>query len=217
MAVEGASSIAVAVVDCVAVAEKAQRGYAIDLAVIAAHRLGEPTERPGTEPAEDHSGLMGLAQHRVDPMRPPDAEQADQAATADIDHVLRQEVRADVRHTPLPSEEADVRWSGPVPEGVVEPHHVVVSIAARGGQEADARISRPREAEDVVVEKRVSRLLGEASTAESNNLSRRLHDSTPVPVRVCRGIVGAARRSMLGPMSKDRLGAIDRRSKSVAR
>src|SRR6185312_13443215 len=99
-----------AAVDGIAVAEKSHRAHPIDLAVIAAHRFGEPTKRPGPNPAQRHYGLMRLPQNRIDPMRPPDAKQADQAPTADIDHVLRQELRADVRHTPLPSEEADVRW-----------------------------------------------------------------------------------------------------------
>ena len=78
------------------------------------------------------------------PVRPPDAEQADQAAAADVDQVLRQQVRADVRHAPLAAEEADVRGPRPVAEGVVEADHVVVGVAAGGGQEADARLSASR-------------------------------------------------------------------------
>ena len=44
----------------------------------------------------------------------------------------------------LPPEEADVRGPGAIAEGVVEADDVVVRVAARGRQEADARIRASR-------------------------------------------------------------------------
>ena len=66
------------------------------LAVVAADRLGEPAQRAGAEAAEDDARLPGLAQDLVDAVRAPDAEQAQEAAAADVDQVLGEQVRADV-------------------------------------------------------------------------------------------------------------------------
>jgi hypothetical protein len=92
-------------------------------------------------------------------MGAPDAEEGDDAPAADVDQVLGEQVRADVRHPALATEEADVGGTGPVAEGVVEPHDVVVGVAARRGQEAHAGVRAPGEAEHVVVEQGVPGLL----------------------------------------------------------
>ena len=80
------------VVDAVAERQQAQALDPPRRAVEAGHRLGEPAERAGREAAEDDPRFPGLAQDLVDPVRPPDAEQADHAAAADVDQVLGEEV-----------------------------------------------------------------------------------------------------------------------------
>ena len=94
--------------DAVAERQQAQALHPARRAVEAGHRLGEPAERPGGEAAEDDAPLPGLAQDRVDPVRPPDAEQADDAAAADVDQVLGEQVRAQVLGALLAAEERDV-------------------------------------------------------------------------------------------------------------
>src|SRR6202000_215692 len=78
------------------------------LPVEAGHRLGEPAERARREAAEDDPRFPALAQDLVDPVRFPDAEQADDAATADVDQVLREQVVTDVGGALLAAEEGDV-------------------------------------------------------------------------------------------------------------
>ena len=57
----------------------------------------EPRAQPG-----QHGALLPAgAQHLVEAVRAPDAEQADQAAAADVDEVLAEQVRADVAHAAL--------------------------------------------------------------------------------------------------------------------
>src|SRR5581483_9666889 len=147
MAVKGDAALTVAVVNRVRVAEEGEAGDPVDLALVAAHRLGEPAERARTQAAEDDARVIGLAQDRVDPVRPPDGQQADQAATAHIDHVLGEQVSADVADAPLAAEETEVRWLGSVAEGVVKADDVVVSVPAGCRQEADLREGAARQAE----------------------------------------------------------------------
>ena len=132
-----------------AVAER-QQAHPVEpprVAVEAGHRLGEPAQRPGGEAAEDHPGLPALAEDLVDPVGPPDPEQADDAAAADVDQVLGEQVAAQVLRALLTAEEGDVAGLAAVGgEGPVEADDVVVGVAAGRGEEADARplgLSRP--------------------------------------------------------------------------
>ena len=163
------------VVDAVAEREQAEPLDPLRRAVEPGHRFREPAQRAGREPAEDDPGFPGFAQDRVDAMRAPDAEQADHAAAADVDQVLREEVAANVLRTLLAPEQRDVAGLAAVGrEGAVEADDVVVGVAAGRGQEADARPLRAPEAEHVVVEQRVSRLHREAAAAEGDDLSQRI-------------------------------------------
>ena len=165
------------VVDAVAERQQPEAAQPFRLPVEAAHRLGEPAERAGREAAEDHPRFPGLAQDRVDPVRAPDAEQADDAAAADVDQVLGEEVAAQVARALLAAEERDVAGLAAVGgEGAVEADDVVVGVAAGRGQEADPRPLGPGQAEHVVVEQGVARLHREAAAAEGDDLTGcRLH------------------------------------------
>ena len=133
------------VVDAVAERQQPQALDPARLAVEAGYRLGEPAQRPCREPAEDDAGIPGLAQDLVDPMRPPDPEQADHAAAADVDQVLGEEVATQVGGALLAAEEGDVAGLAAIGrEGAVEADDVVVGVAAGRGQEADARTLAPR-------------------------------------------------------------------------
>ena len=104
----------------------------------------EPAERAGREAAEDDARLPGFAQDRVDPVRPPDPEQADHAAAADVDQVLGEQVLAQVLGPLLAAEEGDVAGLAAIGrEGAVEADDVVVGVAAGRGQEADPRPLAP--------------------------------------------------------------------------
>ena len=78
--------------DAVAERQQAEPLEPLRRAVEAGHRLGEPAERAGREAAEDDARFPGFAQDLVDPVRPPDPEQADHAAAADVDQVLGEQV-----------------------------------------------------------------------------------------------------------------------------
>ena len=54
-----------------------------------------------------------LAQRDVDPVRPPRSEQRDQAAAADVDQVLREQMRARIADASLAPEQRDVRGLAP--------------------------------------------------------------------------------------------------------
>src|SRR4029077_16013563 len=106
-----------------------------------------------------------------------DPEQADDAAAADVDQVLGEQVAAQILGPLLAAEEGDVAGLAAMGgEGPVEADDVMVGVAAGGGQEADPRPLGPGQAEHVVVEQRVPRLPREAAAAEGDYLAgHRLH------------------------------------------
>ena len=57
-----------------------------------------PAQRAGRHPAEDDAGLPRLAEDLVEAVHPPDREQVGDAAAADPDDVLREQVRPHVGH-----------------------------------------------------------------------------------------------------------------------
>ena len=141
------------------------------------HRFLEPAERAGREAAEDDPRFPRLAQDRVDPVGPPDPEQADDAAAANVDQILGEKMAPQVPRPLLAAEERDVAGLAAVGgEGAVEADDVVVGVAAGRGQEADARPLGPRQRQHVVVEERVAGLHRETAAAEGDYLPRcRLH------------------------------------------
>ena len=73
-------------------------------------------------------------------MRLPDREQVDQAAAADVDQVLGEEVVAQLHRPPAEAEEGDVGGlAGPLAEGGVEAADLLRGVAAGGRQDADPR------------------------------------------------------------------------------
>ena len=162
-----------------AVAER-QQPHSLDSlrgAVEAADRFGEPAERAGGEAAEDDAGFPGFAQDLVDAVRPPNPEQADHAAAADVDQVLGEQVVAQVLRPLLAAKEGDMaRLAAVGGKGAVEADDVMVGIAACRGQEADPRPLAVAEAQHVIVQQRIARLHREAAAAEGHDLaSRSLH------------------------------------------
>src|SRR4029453_16094570 len=108
----------------------------------------------------------------VDAVRPPDSQQAEDAAAADVDQILGEQVRAQVAGALLAPEERDVAGLAAVgAEGAVEADHVVVGVTARRRQEADARPWRLAEPQHVVVEQGIARLHRETATAEGDDLA----------------------------------------------
>jgi hypothetical protein len=115
-------------------------------AVEGRHRLREPAQRAGAQPAEHHTAPPRLGQRHVDAVRAPGAEQADDRSAADVHEVLLEQVLARVagRRGAIASEEREVAGlAAEGREGPVEAHHVVVGVARGGGHEAHARSLDP--------------------------------------------------------------------------
>ncbi len=86
-----------------------QEAHALDplgRVVVGGDRVAEPAERASRKAAQDDARLPCLAHDLVDPVCLPHAEQADEAAAADVDQVLREEVLADARDRAVAAEEA---------------------------------------------------------------------------------------------------------------
>ena len=164
-----------------------------DVAVVAGHRLGEPAQRAGAQPAEHDARLPRLAQRDVEPVRAQHAHQADHAAAADVDQVLLEQVRAHVVGAAVAAEQRDVRRLAAARREVpVEADDVVVGVAGRGREEAHLRPVAPGrrgQPEHVVVEQRVPRLHREPAAAEGDDLAWARHgakrtDSSPHRARI---------------------------------
>ena len=153
-------------------------------AVEAGDRFLEPAERAGGEAAEDDAGFPCFAQDLVDAVGPPDAEQADHAAAADVDQVLGQQVGTQVLGPLLAAEERDVAGLAALAgEGAVEADDVVVGVAAGRGQEADLGPFAAAEAEHVLVEQGIARLHREPPTSERDDLTKScLHAQMLLPL-----------------------------------
>ena len=148
-------------------------------AVVARHRLGEPAERAGAEPAQHDAGLPRLAQRDVEPVGAQHAHQADHAAAADVDEVLLEQVRAHVVGPAVAPEQRDVRGLAAARREVaVEADDVVVGVAGRRGEEADLRPVAARrrcQPEHVVVQERVPGFHREPAATEGDDLAWARH------------------------------------------
>ena len=135
-----APALLVAVVDAVAPRQQPQAADPAHLAVEGGHALGVPAERAGAEAAEDHAAAPRLGEDRVEAVGAPGAEHADDAAAADVDQVLGEQVLAQVGGAVVAAEQRDVRrLADAAGEGPVEADDVVVGVTARGREEADPR------------------------------------------------------------------------------
>ncbi len=73
-------------------------------------------------------------------MRLPDRQQVDEAATADVDQILFEQVVAQRDRPPAEPEQREVRGvTGPLAEGGVEVGDLLGGVASRGRQDADLR------------------------------------------------------------------------------
>jgi hypothetical protein len=159
-----------------------QEPHALDRArraVVAGHRLLEPAQRAGAQAAQHDAGLPRLAQRDVEAVRAQHAHQADDAAAADVDQILVEQVRAHVVGAAVAPEQRHVRrLAAARREVAVEADDVVVGVARRGREEADLRPLAPGrrgQPEHVVVEERVARLHREAAATEGDDLARARH------------------------------------------
>jgi hypothetical protein len=120
--------------------------------------------------------VPGLAQDLVDAMGTPDADQAADAAAADVDQVLREQVLAGLARCALAPEQRQVRrLAARRREVPVEADDVVVGVAARAWQEAHPRALAPGELEHELVQEWVAGLHREAPAAEGDDLSQSVH------------------------------------------
>jgi len=78
----------------------------------------EPADHPRAPTAQERAALPGLAEHVVEPVSPPNGEHVGRIATPDIDHVLAQNVRAQVLSRP--GVEDDMARFRAMGEGLVE-------------------------------------------------------------------------------------------------
>ena len=162
------------VVDAVGVGQEAQTAHPAWSSVEGAEGLVEPAQRAGRGAAQDDAPPPGLAQDLVQPVRVPGAEHAHHVSAAHVDEVLREqvgrEVVLDAAGALVAPEERDVAGLAGGREAAVEAHDVVVGVAGRRRQEADARAAGFGEREHVVVEQRMLALHREASAAKGDDL-----------------------------------------------
>ena len=115
----------------------------------------EPAVHPRARPAQHDALLPRLAQDDVEPVRPPDRQQARRVAAADVDDVLREHERAQVGDGAL--EQPEVRRLAVVVgrEHAEEVRDVLRRVAARGSDEADPRPLAPCQREHERIQPRV--------------------------------------------------------------
>ena len=99
---------------------------------------------PALSPQSTTPRRQASARIVVEPVRAPRAEQADDAAAADVDQVLLEQVRLEVAldraRAAVAAEQRDVaRLAARGRERAVEAHDVVVGVARRRRDEADPR------------------------------------------------------------------------------
>ena len=127
-----------------------------DRAQVRPERIGGPADvpadRPGTHAGQHDAGLPCLSHHLVNAVQPPHRQQSSDAAAEHPDHVLSQEVFADVldvRH----QEELQVRGvEAAQVSGVVEVGDAPRSITRSGVQQTHLRCAtrHPRQVDGVV-------------------------------------------------------------------
>jgi hypothetical protein len=126
-------------------------------AVALRHARREPAHRAGADAAQHDPALPRLPQDGVDAVRSPDREQVEQRAATRVDHVLAEQQHAQVDGLRAEAEERKVGGlTGEVVVGAVEALDLLLGIAARRGQEADARVGPFRHLEHVAVESGVA-------------------------------------------------------------
>ena len=151
-----------------------------DVAVVARHRLGEPAQRAGAQPAQHDAGLPRLAQGDVEPVRAQHAHQADHAAAADVHEVLLEQVRRARRRSRSragTARRARTRSGSPGSAGRSgrcsgRRRPEAVGRKQTFGRSRPAAAARP---EHVVVEQRVPGLHGEPAAAEGDDLAWTRH------------------------------------------
>ena len=162
------------VVHAVRVWQQAQPGDPLRRAVEGRHRLAEPAQRSRAQAAQHDAAPPALAQHLVEPVRAPDAHQRHDAAAADVDEVLVEQVLGEVAAQPgalVAAKQRDVRrLAAAGREGAVEAHDVVVGVARRRRQEADLRMLDAGARQHVLVEQAVARLHRESASPERDDL-----------------------------------------------
>ena len=105
----------------------------------------EPAHRPGALAGEDDPLAPGEAEQGAEVVRLPDREQVDEAAAADVDEVLGEQVVAERDRAAAEPEEREVGGlAGALAEDRVEAADLIGGVAARGRQDADLAAGRRR-------------------------------------------------------------------------
>jgi len=132
-------------------------------------------------------------------VRLPDREQVEQAAAADVDQVLGEQVVAQLHRAPAEPKEGDVaRLAGSLAEGGVEAADLLGGVAARGGQEADPRplaAALTGQPQEQLADRAIGRPRGEVVAAEGEDPAH-LHQALAGVERASgSGATGTAPRS----------------------
>ena len=111
-----------------------------------------------------------------DVVRLPDRQQVDQAAAADVDQVLGEQVVAQRHRPPAEPEEREVGGlAGALAEGGVEAADLLGGVAAGGRQDADPRplaAALGRQPQQQLADRPVGRARGEVVAAEGEDAAR---------------------------------------------
>jgi hypothetical protein len=134
----------------------------------------EPAHRPGALAGEDDPLSPGEAEDRLELVRLPNREEIDEAAAADVDQVLLEEMVAELHRAPAEPEEGDVGGlAGALAEGGVEAADQIRRVAARGREDADPRpAARPlgRQSQDQLADRPVRGARAEVVATEGEYL-----------------------------------------------
>jgi hypothetical protein len=127
----------------------------------------EPAHRPRALSDEHDAALPGRAQDAVEAVRPPDRHQVDHAAPADVDQILREQVRLQPHPLTLEPEQRQVRGLAvELTERAAEGEDLRLGVAARRRDETDSRPARVGQGEHVVADRLVAPAARELVAAE---------------------------------------------------
>jgi hypothetical protein len=108
-----------------------------------------------------------------EPVRPPDRDQVQHRAARDVDQVLGEQVPAQVDALALEPEQRDMRGLAvETLERRVEAGDALLRVAARGRQEADLRLARPSQLEQMARDRELARPGSELVAAKRDDPGR---------------------------------------------
>lgn len=165
------------VVDAVATPEQTEAGALFRSSRSPGDAHLEPAHRAGAVATEDDPGGVGVTHNRVDAVLPPERQQVDHAAAADVDQILTQQMLADIDPGLAEAKERQDRGLHPPPvHRGMEGGDLRLRVAAGGRQVTNPGTLGSAEIEHVVVDRVVLGSHRELDSAYGDDCRHRGHD-----------------------------------------